>query len=172
MRMGLPMKKQLIVLGLGVLAVFIALQAYHFNVQQEMKKEIGRGYLVNMVNVSNTFKNLDYDILEKMEADNSEYGSLNNLYSMLMYLDVQSFKGQPEIRSLLQDINKLLSEYKINGELTNKQQAAFDSNVRKMRFIVMELEDMLGSEIDWYYAFLEPTEAIQKRVQERLLMNF
>jgi hypothetical protein len=166
------MKKYLISIGLAALAVFIALQAYHFNVQQELKKEIGRGYQTNMVNLSIAFKDLEYDVLDNIKAENKKYDSLKKLQFMLMYLDIPSFKGQPEIRSLLSDVSGLLSEYEINGELAAEQQEAFDSKIRKVRFIIMDLEDILGSEIDWYYAFIEPNEKLQKRVQERLVMEF
>lgn len=166
------MKKYLISIGLAGLAVFIALQAYHFNVQQELKKEIGRGYQTNMVNLSIAFKDLEYDVLDNIKAENKKYDSLKKLQFMLMYLDIPSFKGQPEIRSLLSDVSGLLSEYEINGELAAEQQEAFDSKIRKVRFIIMDLEDILGSEIDWYYAFIEPNEKLQKRVQERLVMEF
>lgn len=166
------MKKQLIGLGLVALAALLALQAYHYKAERELKKEIGSAYYVNMVNISIAFDGLEYAVLDDMKAENRAYESLNKLYFMLMYTNFQSFKGQPEIRSLLSDIRDLLSVYKSKGELTEEQQAAFNSNVRKVKFLINDFEDLLSTEIDWYYAFMEPNEKIQSRVQERLLMDF
>ncbi|KGR84387.1 hypothetical protein [Lysinibacillus odysseyi] len=166
------MKKQLIGLGLVALAALLALQMYHYKAERELKKEIGRAYHVNMVNISIAFEGLEYERLKEMETDNSTYTSLNKLYFTLMYTDFQTFKGQPEIKSLLSDISNLLSVYKSKGELTEEQQAAFNSNVRKVKFLINDFEDILGTEIDWYYAFMEPNEKIQSRVKERLVMDF
>ena len=166
------MNKRLAIQGLAVIIVLLALFAYHYDAQREMKKEIGRGYHVNMVTIEIALEKIDYGVLAEMKSDDMTYGYHDRLHFMLMYSNLLNYQGQPELQSLLSEISTSLSDFDIEGELTPEQQQAFNANIRKVIFIISDFQDMLKSDLDWYKAFTNPDEKLQQRVQERLEMEY
>ena len=166
------MNKRLAIQGLAAIMVLIALFAYHYDAQRELKREIGRGYHINMMNIEIALEKIDYSVLAEMESDDGTYGYHDRLKFMLMNSDVLPYQGQPELQSLLTEISRSLSDFDFEGELTPEQQQAFNTNIRKVIFIISDFQDMLRSDLDWYKAFTNPDEKLQQRVQERLEMEY
>ena len=166
------MNKRLAAQGLVAIIVLLALFAYHYDAQRELKREIGRSYHINMMNIEIALEKIDYGVLAEMKSDDGTYGYHDRLKFMLMNSDVLPYQGQPELQSLLTEISRSLSDFDFEGELTPEQQQAFNTNIRKVIFILSDFQDMLRSDLDWYKAFTNPDEKLQQRVQERLEMEY
>ena len=166
------MNKRLAAQGLMAIIVLLALFAYHYDAQRELKREIGSGYHINMRNIEIALENIDYDVLADLNSDGEAYGYHDRLRFMLMNSDVVPYQGQPELQALLSDIRTSLSDFDFEGELPPEQQQALNANIRKVCFIISDFQDMLGSNLDWYKAFTNPDEKLRQRVQERLEMEY
>lgn len=162
------MNKRLIAKLLLAVLLLISLYAYHFSTQRELKKEIGRGYHINMVHIATALSSLDYGKLTELSTENNTYGSVEQLYITLRYSELQSYEGLPEVYSLLSNTILLLSDYKHDGALSQEKQEEFNAYVQKITSLVNDLEDLLDTDLDWYNAFTNPHEKVRELIEERL----
>ncbi len=162
------MNKRLI--GKLVLAALLLtfLYAFHYGAQKDLKKEIGRGYHVNVVNIATVLNRLDYEALTELSTEPKTFGSVYNLHRILRYSEMQLYSSESEVYLLLSNINMLLMDYENDGMLSTEDQEKFDTSIRKIIFIIDSLEQILGSDFAWYEAFTDPSEKLQQRLQEQL----
>lgn len=165
------MNKRLIGKLLLAAVLLIMLYAYHFGAQRDLKKEIGRGYHINMVHIATALSGLDYEKLTGLSTEGNTYGSLDKLYITLRYSELQSYEGLPEVYSLLSNTIMLISDYKHDGALSQEKQEEFNANVQKINAIVTDLEQLLDTDLDWYDTFTNPHEKVKERIEERLEME-
>ena len=163
------MNKRLI--GKLVLAALLLtfLYAFHYGAQRDLKKEIGRGYHVNAVHIATALNGLDYETLTGLSNEPKTFGSVNNLFKILRYSELQLYNSESEVSSLLVDIMILLFDYENRGMLSTEDQEKFNTSVKKITLIINNFEEVLGSsDLDWYEAFTEPSEKLQQRLKEEL----
>ena len=98
------------------------------------------------------------------------------------FFNLQKFEDNVDLQEVYDAVNQfpmmsdkkcvVLSDFDFEGELAPEQQQAFNTNIRKVIFILNDFQDMLRSDLDWYKAFTNPDEKLQQRVQERLEMEY
>jgi len=162
------MNKRLI--GKLLLAAFLLtfLYAFHYGAQQDLKKEIGRGYHINVVNIATALHGLDYEALSELSTEPQTFGSVSNLGTILRYSEMQLYSSESEVSSLLPTIIMLLMDYENDGVLSPEDQEKLNTSIRKITIIINSLEQILGSDLDWYEAFTDPSEKLQQRLEEQL----